>query len=112
MKYKVHDIIFRERTVEIPGTTCPECGADLTAEDAVKTVEWQDYRRYQSIVAVDGGHVLEPNGDVPLGIDCFLEENHQCAKCKYDLAEGDVQFISPGDGVVVTAFEELLGGLS
>jgi hypothetical protein len=78
----VANVYTEEGEVTVPAV-CPECGANLRATDALVHWEYQDHKRYVTLVDVDmewGGNEAQGDASIPI--------EWRCAKCDCVLDKG------------------------
>ena len=76
--------LVRQQTLEIP-EQCPECGADLNADDALVVSMWAAVWTKGSLGEIAGD---DTQGGVEWG-DCFVNECLRCEGCDHIFAPAD-----------------------
>lgn len=88
MKLKVTDIYTKQRTVEV-ADTCPGCGADLTAENALKEWSKGELRFIGSYAPGEDTGFRVSEQALPEGNDSYLDGlEYQCVECNEIIAAG------------------------
>jgi len=102
MELPVDDLIVRQRIVQVPDH-CPNCGADLTKQGAIRVWEYQDQHRQMHFLE----DTVEFEDDLPQQGETYLLIFYECRECEHYLAGARERQVEAHQGALNQMFDAL-----